>query len=278
MEDSVEPEPLKKRMRWSPSIEEELELHVLLKGYITIPTKIAYQDNLDRSQVNAKQLMVHAELLQGLHRLQANLAFAPATVKKILMGLASHKKQEWRFSPADIEAFATEVGARIRTMCRHCSQALRKDPPPKWAQNMFNIKSNEVASGSNDGDTLLLESIPLPDGAVSNDTDQTSLHDAPEYFYGWNPEHKKAWRCLAEEREIKINGKLSIQPSHLSPSALPPHTSAPPSPALSPSALPPPHPSTPSNHPPPTNTQNLHTHTQLTHLSPTFHHSIPIPS
>ena len=127
---------------------------------------------------------------------------------------------------------------------------------------MFNIKSNEVASGSNDGETLLLESIPLPDGSVLDDDDQTSLHDAPEYFYGWNPEHKKAWRCLAEEREIKINGKLSIQPSHLSPSALPPHTSALPIP--SPLTLSPP--TSPSIHPhqttpPPTNTQNLHTHT-----------------
>ena len=88
---------------------------------------------------------------------------------------------------------SSEVGARIRTMARHCAQAVRKYPVPRWAIKIFGAIGEPEQQTTNDEETMLeleLEESPIEMLADEGDT---------ENFYGFNAEHKAAWICPAED-------------------------------------------------------------------------------
>ena len=81
--------PPKKRLRWSPPIGGEVAFKTCLKDYLTTPTNIAHQDNMDKSTINSKMLLTHAELMRNLQNIQNNLSFTPMVLKTVLMRIAA---------------------------------------------------------------------------------------------------------------------------------------------------------------------------------------------
>ena len=86
------------------------------------------------SKINKAGLTKHKAVLAACQDAHRQLTFPPLLMKGVMKAIAMAKQAEWRFDEQDVEAWATEVSARVRCMCRHASQALRRKPaPPSWA-------------------------------------------------------------------------------------------------------------------------------------------------
>jgi hypothetical protein len=115
------------------------ELVLVLQTYMTSPGRIPpYGKKLERNII-----VEHRKLLIGLRNIQDNLSFPTAMVKKALLEVAESKMATWRFSKADCEQLACDVGARVRCMCRHLAQALGKTPPPKWVSQVLDKQDKD---------------------------------------------------------------------------------------------------------------------------------------
>ena len=101
-----------------------------------------------------KEPMKHCGLLISLNQLQDNLSFPAVMMKEALQWLATDCKAMWKFSMDDIECLSCEMVARIRTMCRHITQAANKRNPPRWALKFFDSETKELQSGTEEEATL----------------------------------------------------------------------------------------------------------------------------
>ena len=109
---------------------------------------------MDNCPILKKELMQHRDLLISLKQLQDNLSFPTVMMKETLQWLATDRKAMWKFSMDDIECWSCEMGARIRTMCRHTTQASSKRNPPIWALKFFDSETKELQSGKEEEATL----------------------------------------------------------------------------------------------------------------------------
>lgn len=109
------------------------DLTAILGKYFNNPLKVkGYKGKLDH-----KSLCEHSKLLMSLFDLQPNLSFVPLVLKSALKEVAMQKAAVWKFSDSDAEQFACDVGPRLRAMCRHLSQAMRKPKTPAWVTTVL---------------------------------------------------------------------------------------------------------------------------------------------
>eukprot|EP00974_Lingulodinium_polyedra_P042456 4076487-Lingulodinium_polyedra.AAC.1 len=146
---------------------------------------------MDKARCNVAKLRKHKDLLAALRELQPNMSYTPLTMKRALWEVAEAKKETWAFTMADMEDFSSRVSARIRTMARHCQQALRKPCPPAWARVMFGITAEPVE----DAATLQEE--------TQSQTQELEESQGVEWFFGYNSEYCTAWRVLSTASSTK---------------------------------------------------------------------------
>ena len=99
----------------------------------------------DKQKMDRKLIEKHKELINDLHTLNSNLSFPPLMMTEALRNVGNFRKVHWQWETNDIEAFATTVGPRVRTVCRHVIQALRRKPRPAW--NMTSCQRGQRGTG-----------------------------------------------------------------------------------------------------------------------------------
>jgi hypothetical protein len=130
-------------------------LQAVFRDYLNTPVKIRmYGPGVDKNV-----LLSHKAMLLKLKGISPNMSFVPLSMKSALKTIALENKVAWKFSDADCEDFGTSVGTRIRTMCRHVSQALLKTSPPAWSRAFSDASSASGAASSSSSSAAGFEDI-----------------------------------------------------------------------------------------------------------------------
>ena len=140
---------------------EEGELREVLLDYLRTPNSLQYDvsaaSKVDGAKLQKNELLRHQVLLKRIYQIKPSLSFTPICMKASLSYVAVQQKEAWKFTMHDMDAFSSDVGVRLRTMLRHCSQNLRKKNPPKWCSNIFKEKVKQMIPAS-----TLVEDSPEP--------------------------------------------------------------------------------------------------------------------
>jgi hypothetical protein len=91
-------------------------------------------------------------------------------MKTVLTQLATERRSDWRFTTDDISTFAIAVDKRIRTMCRHYTQALARPNVPKWAQTILGAAGEAGEAGTTANTAGALAGEAGEAGATTADT------------------------------------------------------------------------------------------------------------
>ena len=146
---------------------------------------MTYGEKVDATKLDVKELGKAAPLLQGLRSIQPNMAFAPLFMKQCLLAVASSRAAAWKFGPDDCEEFATDVGGRVRTMCRHVMKAYRKKPQPRWLERILGSSGSaqgEEPPEAGEEDEEGEEEVPAAHDPV------TMPHGAADFDVRWDGE------------------------------------------------------------------------------------------
>ena len=113
--------------------EKHAELLIIFTSHFNTPVKLRdYGPKVDN-----KAIAEHKAMMKALYIIQPNLSFVPMVIKSCLVDLATSQKAVWKFSDTDIQRWASDVGPRIRLMCRHLAQAIGRPTPPSWAVSVI---------------------------------------------------------------------------------------------------------------------------------------------
>jgi hypothetical protein len=181
---------------------QQSDLEAVLFEYLSRPNKIAYGEKIDDSKVDKNELRKHFPLFVQLKTLQENMAFAPLVMKNSLCSVAEKNKAKWKLDSSDITSFTTKVGARIRTMCRHLSQACSRAKPPAWASEFM-----ELCGAEDEG-----EESAEDEGEESEEEEdeEAEEEEAEDFVFGWDSEMNLAWRLKPGEPPSKKEYSKSI--------------------------------------------------------------------
>ena len=78
-------------------------------------------DNVINSKLDVNSILSQRDLIEALHKLSPTLAFSKSTVLAALAAITEIKG--WKLDESATEAMHKILGARLRNMCRHVSQA-----------------------------------------------------------------------------------------------------------------------------------------------------------
>ncbi|CAK0805024.1 unnamed protein product, partial [Prorocentrum cordatum] len=73
----------------------------------------------------------HVKLIRSLIQVNSTMSFKKDAWLQALKEVAKHKPLVFR-SKGEMSAWQAELHKRLKTMCRHASQCMIKDTPPKW--------------------------------------------------------------------------------------------------------------------------------------------------
>jgi hypothetical protein len=218
MADDASDEESEKASRPRAGKEKSGALLEVLSKHFNTPVKLrAYGPRVD-----SKVIVEHKAMMSALYAMQPNLSFVPMVLKSCLVDLATSQQLAWKFAEADIERFATDVGPRIRMMCRHLAQAIGKQKPPGWAVSLVGLVPGDVGD-SRTGDLKKPVGEAEPTSAPKHrrilEKSAAEKKDEPDdgpggaevskppelfYFVGWDSEQESAWRLLPN---AKASGK-----------------------------------------------------------------------
>ena len=145
------------------------------------PAALKYGEDMDASDTMPHILVANAALLQRIRAKQANLSISQADMVAALSKVYEIQKNDeaWTLQESHFEEWRTSMARRIRTMCRHYSQALCKTPPSAWTKK---VESVARMSGDNATETSsIARSRPASSARPSRDSEQT-------FVYGWDKE------------------------------------------------------------------------------------------
>lgn len=151
----------------------------VITPFADVPDFLRYGSGMDKSPVERAKIKQHAPLLRQLHELSPSLSFVQGVVEKAIVLVAAECSDTiWarKLTPAEVEEWAPEISQQLRTMCRHLSQSLVKNR--SWATE--STSPNPAGPGPTSGPS--------------------------EYFFGWDYEHRTAWRATSTggKRELAL--------------------------------------------------------------------------
>ena len=149
------------------------------------PTDIIYKEDA-AAPVDQKALFKQKTRVIRLHKLQANLAFRRKQIDRVLVTLCA-KNPQWGYTEELKKEFVQVVGDRISAMCQHVGRALGRKQIAQWA---IQLTTHDEGTKT---DCEILDETSTP---------ATTLLDTPTspnqaFFYGWDGECERAWRCDA---------------------------------------------------------------------------------
>jgi hypothetical protein len=120
----------------------EGELHAILSEFIVSPWWLKYPEK-PRDPIKKAIIIAHGGLLRKLREIAPNLCFVSADIKKALQQIAD-EQSTWPLLKEEVQDWIDKNDKRIRTMCRHTTQALlKKRGKTHWLNMVF--KASEDA-------------------------------------------------------------------------------------------------------------------------------------
>ena len=187
----------------------------VLSAFMSGPGSITYGKDGGK-KLDKRLLQRHGRLVRGLHNLQEHWSFRVGDLKKAIK-LVGEEKQ-WGLTKKELDEVVQHIPRRVQLLCRHVSQASTRKPPPAWFDDMM---ADEGDTGEDLAAVIVEEGKEEKEASDEGDTGEGA--PAPAFFFGWDAELQRAWRCPQHDRGAKefADKKLSIPPGTF-PSSLTP--------------------------------------------------------
>ena len=181
------------RSRWTYSDDGAMTIANVVAPLITSLGWLVYGEKMDESVRDKKKLLEFATLLRFLKQQSENLSFKQEDFTRIMakaFGLVSERLPE--MSETQCEYWNLTYAKRIRTMCRHCSQAAACDKQPKWYTDIFASAPTSAPASSSAPASI---SAPASSSASAKPARRAARPPTvKEYTYGWDAEIERAYR------------------------------------------------------------------------------------
>jgi hypothetical protein len=102
-------------------------------------------------KIDPSMLKKAGPLLQALLKVQPNLSFTRTMVMKAMELLLKERGSEWDIKPDEHATWCRSSTNRLRCMCRHLYQALRRKPVPKWVADVVGEVCLDTGADDDDG-------------------------------------------------------------------------------------------------------------------------------
>jgi hypothetical protein len=160
-------------------------------------TWLQYGDN-DKAKLNVPIIQKHKGMLQSLSGLMSTLSFKKTDMKEAVTAARLKVCKKWphHLKHDEIAEWDKVIGNRIMMLCRHTSQGLLN--ARAWATDL-NLagESAGVASVALPVDEPVAKSAHSPSVASA----VASPPSAPSVWFGYDHEHKQAWRKVGKQRK-----------------------------------------------------------------------------
>jgi len=158
--------------------------------------RIVYGELMGGSPVQSDKLILLAPIIAALRPVQSNLAIPQMLMKNALQlvhkAMLVQKPETWAIKKYHVEDWSEKTAKRIRTACRHVAQAERRKRQVAWLERLWAAESAWIAEPCS--------ATPEPSMRLTDLPRHMNVKDATpsEFYYGWDPELKKAWRVAPD--------------------------------------------------------------------------------
>ena len=172
----------------------------VIKPFVSVPSSIRYGESM-KAKLDPNMLAKNSKLLGALQHHCANMSYTKGQVTgalAIIVAERNNRTAGWNLDEGQVADYISTVDMRIRVMCRHLQQGLCRKSPPRWLSLLPDVKRPEAAKNDENEDEEEHE----------DDKDPEATQDAPtapaptkDFFFGYDAEHEKAWRCKVGSTE-----------------------------------------------------------------------------
>jgi hypothetical protein len=186
------------------------ELSAVLKPFVIKNGKrwLQYdseEDNIMDSKLDKKAIDRHQDVIEAVYKFSKGRPLAKKTVEEAMQSLATECGGPWKLTGEQLEDWSTTMCRRFRNMMYQVLHAKDKSNPPAWVKKitfLFDEAGPEVdaasldhdgeASAAGDGPKKRKQNEVSPGGPLMKRPSSSTTSD---YFFGWHPELRLAWRC-----------------------------------------------------------------------------------
>jgi hypothetical protein len=163
-----------------------------LKPVATSKSFIVYDESekVEKARLDIEAIAKSHDVLSCLHALQVNMSFPKTIMEKAVAKLFDEKYKVWSMKPEHKDDWVVTITRRLRNIGRVVHQGCMETSAAAWVKG-------------------------LPWRAVSFDPDDkpaaaSASSAAAEYFYGWNEEILRAWRCKVGTKAKELSMPIVI--------------------------------------------------------------------
>ena len=172
-----------------------------------VPDFLKYSEQLD-APVQHQKISRHASMWANIRAIHPSLSFSQSFIERVFREVARRASQsQWRraLTKEEMDSWSSSISKQFRSQARAISQAQYK--PPAWLKEMWAHADGRSPCAAS-ADALSLAAPSPRELLAANSASQPS--DCQDYFYGYDAEHRAAWRATAGNQEAKEFVKLIV--------------------------------------------------------------------
>ncbi len=176
------------------------ELQVIVSKNGKTAIKYDETEKVQQARVDRKLIVSQKEIIQACHRCDATLKFKRTTVQACMLALYDEFSTSWT-SPPSRTVWAETMSRRLRNLLHVVMTSLNRKKPPDWIAEL-ELDNLAALHGA------LQQGAPTPpEPSVVGEEEAIFI----EYFYGWDPQLKLAFR-QKHEGVVDKDAELSCPP------------------------------------------------------------------
>jgi hypothetical protein len=210
------------------------DLHDVLEPFVTRPGWIEYTDDMKKIKVSPLKILKLKEMWRKMRDLVGDrIVLKDSDLKKALVkiAVANAEEQAWqRLCSADVEKWAQTTSLRMRCQARAIAQTTSHAPTNQWLQVLWGAENEAEDCSDKEGVEEEDDEEEAPEDEGSDDealvkrpasiapvvmkkpaatSPETAIPSDSEYFYGYCPKRKEAFRCPTDDVENKAKWEYS---------------------------------------------------------------------
>jgi hypothetical protein len=219
------------------------KLQACLQTYVTKPGWIEYSEDMKAIKIHPAKILKSKEMWRELRELLGDrIVLKDSDVRKALVAIHGEKAddQSWsKLKQSAVNDWARVCSLRLRCQARAIAQATSKNPEVRWLKDLWGPEGEpgDMHEGEEEEDkeddeeeapeddqeeapeddqsevSVLANSLAAKASVVMKKPSATSLDTAMpsdvEWFYGYCPKRKEAFRCPTNDVENKAKWEFS---------------------------------------------------------------------
>jgi len=171
-----------------------------------VPDFLKYSELLD-APVQHQKIAMHASMWAKIRAIHPSLSFSQSFMEQVFqdVGLRASESQWPRaLTKEEMDNWSSSISKQFRSQARAIAQAQYK--PPAWLKQMWAHADGPSPCASADA---LFSAAPSPRQSLAASS-ASQASECQDYFYGYDAEHRAAWRATAGNQEAKEFAKLIV--------------------------------------------------------------------